>query len=126
MDLFEEVDIVYQKEINIGFFGIQKEIFEIIIKDLQNSSFSKEFSLIDKYFDMKKDKKASFQKMNNNQNIVLGQVYEEDDKDNDLIINIHNCEENYNKKDKKNYEEFIKEKIDFFLLLKNILKIKHF
>ena len=74
---------------------------------------------------MKKDKKASFQKMNNNQNIILGQVYEEDDKDNDLIINIHNCEENYNKKDKKNYEEFIKEKIDFFLLLKNVLKIKY-
>ena len=124
MDLFEEVDIVYQKEINIGFFGIQKEIFEIIIKDLQNSSFSKEFSLIDKYFDMEKDKKTLFQRMNNKQNIILGQVNEEDD--NDLIINIHNCEENYNKKDKKNYEEFIKEKIDFFLLLKNVLKIKHF
>ena len=124
MDLFDEVDIVYQKEINIGFFGIPKEYFEKIIKDLQNSSFSKEFSLIDKYFDMEKDKKASFQKMDNNEN--LGQIYDENDKDNDLIINIHNCEENYNKKDKKNYEEFIKEKIDYFLIVEEGIKDKTF
>ena len=124
MDLFDEVDIVYQKEINIGFFGITKEYFEKIIKDLQNSSFSKEFSLIDKYFDMEKDKKASFQKMDNNE--ILGQIYDENDKDNDLIINIHNCEENYNKKDKKNYEEFIKEKIDYFLIVEEGIKDKAF
>ena len=128
MDQNGEFDIIYQKEINIGFFGMEKELFEKIITEIKHSSFSKEFSLInDNISDMGKYKKASFQKIDNYQNQISDDIFDINDKiEDNLIINLNNCEDNLNNKKDKEYEEFIKEKLDFYFIFEKEIKDKNF
>ena len=129
MDSREEFDIIYQKEINIGFFGMAKELFEKIISDIKHSSFSEQFSLIDDNIsNMGKYKKVSFQKIDNNQNKIIEYILEDNNEkiEDNLIINLNNCEDNLNNKKDKQYEEFIKEKIDFYFIFEKEIKDKNF
>ena len=129
MDLNGEFDIIYQKEINIGFFGMQKELFEKIITEIKHSPFSDEFELIDdNIIDMEKYKKASFKKINKKQNEIIEYLFEDnyDKIKQNLIINLNNCEDNINNKKDKHYVEFIKEKIDFYFIFEQEIKDKSF
>ena len=120
----ETNDFIYPSEINIGLFGFEGEIFKEIIKNLEdpNSIFTKKFSLKDKLCKYGKYSKISY-KINTEKKEI---IESKDNINNNLIINILNCESNL-KNDKKNkYNEFIKEKIDFFLILENDIMDKKF
>lgn len=102
-----------QEEINIGFLNIQKNEFEKILETIKNSSFSEKFSYVNR-IDYDKYSKYSFKK-----NIEIKESKkEENNKDNNdnIIMNLLKCEANLNDDKKKSYFQFLKEKIDFFLI----------
>ena len=117
MDIIDEDiikdELINKKEINIGFFNLDNEKFKEIIKRLTQSAFSKIFSLRQNTLFYNEYTIASFEEKNGFKNELI----DEDDINKEakgLVININNCkmEENMDEK----YEEFIKEKLDFYFI----------
>ena len=112
-----EGDSIYEQEINIGFFGLENDNFKKIIVELNYSTFFNKFSLYSDIISKDKYIQAIIKPIENqNQN----QIIEEDSifpKDENFILNINNFEIIFDNKDKdKQYEQFIKTKIDYFFL----------
>ena len=124
MDIFNSDYIndesIYQEEINIGFFNLDKEKFDNIIKGLCQSSFSKNFSLKENILNYNEYTLATFEEKKE----IKNEIIDEEDIDEDkkgLIIKINNCKFDENKDE--NYDEFIKEKLDFYFIFnEKILK----
>ena len=123
--------IIYQKEINIGFFEYSEEQFKNMINKLSQSSFSKYFDLNNNFLKYKEYTKVVFEEkkeLNNEININedddIEKVFEEDKP---LLININNCKTDI--KMNEDYEKFIKDKLDYYIIFnkekidKNLLKI---
>ena len=117
MDIIDEDiikdELINKKEINIGFFNLDNEKFNEIIQRLTQSAFSKIFSLRQNTLFYNEYTIASFEEKNGFKNELI----DEDDINKEakgLVININNCkmEENMDEK----YEEFIKEKLDFYFI----------
>ena len=124
----EEDDYFYQTEINLGFFGMEKQIFYETIFKINQSSFSETFSIKDINTYKKRYSTVTFQKKNENKK-------NENDFDNDnyndinyiinnLKININLCDANVDENDEDHqYVNFIKSKLDYFFFF-NIDKIE--
>ena len=113
-----EGDSIYEQEINIGFFGLENDNFKKIIVELNYSTFFNKFSLYSDIISKDKYIQAIIKPIENqNQN----QIIEEDSifpKNKKFILNINNFEIIFDNKDKnKQYEQFIKTKIDYFFYL---------
>lgn len=117
MDIIDEDiikdELINKKEINIGFFNLDNEKFNEIIQRLTQSAFSKIFSLRQNTLFYNEYTIASFEEKNGFKNELI----DEDDINKEakgLVININNCKMEENKDEK--YEEFIKEKLDFYFI----------
>ena len=64
---FDFNNIIYQKEINIGFFNLEKSEINDFITKLSKSSFSKKFTLKKDLLNFNYYKTASFEK---NENLI--------------------------------------------------------
>ena len=120
MDLFD-IDIdnnepIYQKEINLGFFNLDNEQFEEIIKRLTQSSFSKKFCLKQNIMNYDDYSLALFEekKQIKNEIIIQEEEIEENEDEKGIVINFNNCK--LLEKRKKEYDKLIKEKIDFYFI----------
>ena len=117
MDIIDEDiikdELINKKEINIGFFNLDNEKFNEIIQRLTQSAFSKIFSLRQNTLFYNEFTIASFEEKNGFKNELI----DEDDINKEakgLVININNCKMEKNMDEK--YEEFIKEKLDFYFI----------
>ena len=117
MDIIDEDiikdELINKKEINIGFFNLDNEKFNEIIQRLTQSAFSKIFSLRQNTLFYNGYIIASFEERNGFKNELI----DEDDINKEakgLVININNCKMEKNMDEK--YEEFIKEKLDFYFI----------
>ena len=123
MDLFDD-DIyidnnepIYQKEINLGFFNLDNEQFEDIIKRLTQSSFSKKFCLKTNIMNYEDYSLALFEEKKQIKNEIIIEEEEEIegiDDEKRISINFYNCK--LLKERKKEYDKLIKEKIDFYFI----------
>ena len=117
MDIIDEDiikdELINKKEINIGFFNLDNEKFNEIIQRLTQSAFSKIFSLRQNTLFYNEYTIASFEEKNGFKNELIDEddIYKEAK---GLVININNCKMEENKDEK--YEEFIKEKLDFYFI----------
>ena len=113
-------ELIYQEEINIGFFNLDNEKFKDIIKQLSQSSFSKNFSLKENIINYDEYSFATFEENKE----IKNEIIDEEDfekKEKGLVIKINNYKFNENKDEK--YNIFIKEKFDFFFIFnEKILK----
>jgi len=113
-------ELIYQEEINIGFFNLDNEKFKDIIKQLSQSSFSKNFSLKENIINYDEYSFATFEENKE----IKNEIIDEEDfekKEKGLVIKINNYKLNENKDEK--YNIFIKEKFDlFFIFNEKILK----
>ena len=110
-----KTNVDYQSDINVGLIGIKKEIYERELMKLEKSSFSQEYQLEKERADYGKYAKASFKKINKKM-MIKKDIFNNNNDNDDLIINVFYCENNLNNDKKKDYEEFLKEKLDFYLL----------
>ena len=112
--------LIYQEEINIGFFNLDNEKFKDIIKQLSQSSFSKNFSLKENIINYDEYSLATFEENKEIKNEIIDEE-DFDKKEKGLVIKINNYKFNENKDEK--YNIFIKEKFDlFFIVNEKILK----
>ena len=113
-------ELIYQEEINIGFFNLDNEKFKDIIKQLSQSSFSKNFSLKENIINYDEYSFANFEENKE----IKNEIIDEEDfekKEKGLVIKINNYKFNENNDEK--YNIFIKEKFDlFFIFNEKILK----
>ena len=113
-------ELIYQEEINIGFFNLDNEKFKDIIKQLSQSSFSKNFSLKENIINYDEYSFATFEENKEIKNEIIDEE-DFDKKEKGLVIKINNYIFNENKEEK--YNIFIKEKFDlFFIFNEKILK----
>ena len=113
-------ELIYQEEINIGFFNLDNEKFKDIIKQLSQSSFSKNFSLKENIINYDEYSLATFEENKEIKNEIIDEE-DFDKKEKGLVIKINNYKFNENKEEK--YNIFIKEKFDlFFIFIEKILK----
>ena len=113
-------ELIYQEEINIGFFNLDNEKFKDIIKQLSQSSFSKNFSLKENIINYDEYSLATFEENKEIKNEIIDEE-DFDKKEKGLVIKINNYKLNENKDEK--YNIFIKEKFDlFFIFNEKILK----
>ena len=113
-------ELIYQEEINIGFFNLVNEKFKDIIKQLSQSSFSKNFSLKENIINYDEYSFATFEENKEIKNEIIDEE-DFDKKEKGLVIKINNYKFNENKDEK--YNIFIKEKFDlFFIFIEKILK----
>ena len=113
-------ELIYQEEINIGFFNLDNEKFKDIIKQLSQSSFSKNFSLKENIINYDEYSLATFEENKEIKNEIIDEE-DFDKKEKGLVIKINNYKFNENKDEK--YNIFIKEKFDlFFIFNEKILK----
>ena len=113
-------ELIYQEEINIGFFNLDNEKFKDIIKQLSQSSFSKNFSLKENIINYDEYSFATFEENKEIKNEIIDEE-DFDKKEKGLVIKINNYKFNENKDEK--YNIFIKEKFDlFFIFNEKILK----
>ena len=110
-----KTNVNYQSDINVGLIGIKKEVYEAELMKLEKSSFSQEYQLEKERADYGKYAKASFKKIKKMM-MIKEDIFNDNNDNNDLIINIFYCENNLNNDKKKYYEEFLKEKLDCYLL----------
>ena len=110
-----KTSVNYQTDINIGLIGIKKDAYEDEIKKLEKSLLSKGFILDKHREEYGKYIKSSFKKINEKKiiKIINNEI---NDNNGDLIINIYYCDSNLDNDKKKYYEEFLKEKLDYYLL----------
>ena len=112
--------IIYQKEINIGFFLFSEQQFKDMISKLSQSSFSKKFSLINNFLNFKEYTKVSFEEKKElkNEIDINDKVDDEDilinEDEKPLLININNCKIDIELDGE--YEKFIKEKLDYYII----------
>ena len=112
--------IIYQKEINIGFFLFSEQQFKDMISRLSQSSFSKKFSLINNFLNFKEYTKVSFEEKKElkNEIDINDKVDDEDilidEDEKPLLININNCKIDIELDGE--YEKFIKEKLDYYII----------
>ena len=112
---FDVNNIIYQKEINIGFFNLEKSEMNDFIKKLSQSSFSKKFTLKKDLLNFNDYTIASFEEIENLKNEIIEDEEEIDKKKEErLVININNCKI-VEKRDEK-YDNFFKEKLDFYFI----------
>ena len=113
-------ELIYQEEINIGFFNLDNEKFKDIIKQLSQSSFSKNFSLKENIINYDEYSFATFEENKEIKNEIIDEEdFEKEEKR--LVIKINNCKFNENKDE--NFDVFIREKLDFFFIFnEKILK----
>ena len=113
-------ELIYQEEINIGFFNLDNEKFNDIIKRLSQSSFSKNFSLKENIINYDEYSFATFEENKEIKNEIIDEEdFEKEEKR--LVIKINNCKFNENKDE--NFDVFIREKLDFFFIFnEKILK----
>lgn len=113
-------ELIYQEEINIGFFNLDNEKFNDIIKRLSQSSFSKNFSLKENIINFDEYSFATFEENKEIKNEIIDEEdFEKEEKR--LVIKINNCKFNENKDE--NFDVFIREKLDFFFIFnEKILK----
>ena len=97
-NIIEIDEIIYQKEINIGFFNFDDDKFNEMIKILSQSPFSKYFSLKNNIIYFKEFIKASFEEKQELKNEIIDED-EIEKEENNLTININNCK--FVKKGKK-------------------------
>ena len=109
-------EIIYQKEINIGFFNFDDDKFNEMIKILSQSPFSKFFSLKNNIIYFKEFIKASFEEKQELKNEIIDED-EIEKEENNLTININNCK--FVKKREEDYDFLIKEKLDFYFIFNN-------
>ena len=113
-------ELIYQEEINIGFFNLDNEKFKDIIKQLSQSSFSKNFSLKENIINYDEYSFTTFEENKEIKNEIIDEE-DFDKKEKGLVIKINNYKFNENKDEK--YNIFIKEKFDlFFIFNEKILK----
>ena len=115
-NIIEIDEIIYQKEINIGFFNFDDDKFNEMIKILSQSPFSKYFSLKNNILYFKEFIKASFEEKQELKNEIIDED-EIEKEENNLTININNCK--FVKKREEDYDFLIKEKIDFYFIFNN-------
>ena len=115
-NIIEIDEIIYQKEINIGFFNFDDDKFNEMIKILSQSPFSKFFSLKNNIIYFKEFIKASFEEKQELKNEIIDED-EIEKEENNLTININNCK--FVKKREEDYDFLIKEKIDFYFIFNN-------
>ena len=106
-------ELIYQEEINIGFFNLVNEKFKDIIKQLSQSSFSKNFSLKENIINYDEYSFATFEENKEIKNEIIDEE-DFDKKEKGLVIKINNYKFNENKDEK--YNIFIKEKFDLFFI----------
>ena len=113
-------ELFYKEEINIGFFNLDNEKFNDIIKRLSQSSFSKNYSLKENIINYDEYSFATFEENKEIKNEIIDEEgFEKEEKG--LIIKIDNCK--FNEDKNENYDTFIKEKLDFFFIFnEKILK----
>ena len=112
---FDVNNIIYQKEINIGFFNLEISEINDFIKKLSKSSFSKKFTLKKDLLNFNDYTIASFEENENLKNEIIEDEEEIDKKKEErLVININNCKI-VEKRDEK-YDNFFKEKLDFYFI----------
>ena len=112
---FDFNNIIYQKEINIGFFNLEKSEINDFITKLSQSSFSKKFTLKKDLLNFNDYTIASFEENENLKNEIIEDEEEIDKKKEErLVININNCKI-VKKRDEK-YDKFFKEKLDFYFI----------
>ena len=112
---FDVNNIIYQKEINIGFFNLEKSEINDFITKLSQSSFSKKFTLKKDLLNFNDYTIASFEENENLKNEIIEDEEEIDKKKEErLVININNCKI-VEKRDEK-YDNFFKEKLDFYFI----------
>ena len=112
---FDFNNIIYQKEINIGFFNLEISEMNDFIKKLSKSSFSKKFTLKKDLLNFNDYTIASFEENENLKNEIIEDEEEIDKKKEErLVININNCKI-VEKRDEK-YDIFFKEKLDFYFI----------
>ena len=110
-------EIEYQKEINIGFFNFDEDQFNEMIQKLSQSSFSKKFLLRNNSLYFNEYLKAIFEEKKELKNEIIDEEEDEIRKEieeNKLKINIFNCK--IIKKRDEIYDEFIKEKLDYYFI----------
>ena len=115
-NIIEIDEIIYQKEINIGFFNFDDDKFNEMIKILSQSPFSKYFSLKNNIIYFKEFIKASFEEKQELKNEIIDED-EIEKEENNLTININNCK--FVKKREEDYDFLIKEKLDFYFIFNN-------
>ena len=115
-NIIEIDEIIYQKEINIGFFNFDDDKFNEMIKILSQSPFSKYFSLKNNILYFKEFIKASFEEKQELKNEIIDED-EIEKEENNLTININNCK--FVKKREEDYDFLIKEKLDFYFIFNN-------
>ena len=115
-NIIEIDEIIYQKEINIGFFNFDDDKFNEMIKILSQSPFSKFFSLKNNIIYFKEFIKASFEEKQELKNEIIDED-EIEKEENNLTININNCK--FVKKREEDYDFLIKEKLDFYFIFNN-------
>ena len=115
-NIIEIDEIIYQKEINIGFFNYDDDKFNEMIKILSQSPFSKYFSLKNNIIYFKEFIKASFEEKQELKNEIIDED-EIEKEENNLTININNCK--FVKKREEDYDFLIKEKLDFYFIFNN-------
>jgi hypothetical protein len=112
---FDVNNIIYQKEINIGFFNLEMTEMNDFITKLSQSSFSKKFTLKKDLLNFNEYTIASFEENENLKNEIIEDEEEIDKKKEErLVININNCKI-VEKRDEK-YDNFFKEKLDFYFI----------
>ena len=112
---FDFNNIIYQKEINIGFFNLEISEMNDFIKKLSQSSFSEKFTLKKDLLNFNDYTIASFEENENLKNEIIEDEEEIDKKKEErLVININNCKI-VEKRDEK-YDKFFKEKLDFYFI----------
>ena len=112
---FDVNNIIYQKEINIGFFNLEKSEINDFITKLSKSSFSQKFTLKKDLLNFNDYTIASFEENENLKNEIIEDEEEIDKKKEErLVININNCKI-VEKRDEK-YDKFFKEKLDFYFI----------
>ncbi len=123
MEIIDLDKIIYQKEINIGFFSFSEQQFKDMISKLSQTSFSKDFSLINDFLNFKQYTKVSFEEKNELKNELKNEINIKDDDVKDILkdeeekpfqININNCKTEIELDDE--YEKFIKEKLDYYII----------
>ena len=115
-NIIEIDEIIYQKEINIGFFNFEDDKFNEMIKILSQSPFSKYFSLKNNILYFKEFIKASFEEKQELKNEIIDED-EIEKEENNLTININNCK--FVKKREEDYDFLLKEKLDFYFIFNN-------
>ena len=121
-------EIIYQKEINIGFFNFDNNQFNDMINKLSQSSFSEKFSLKNNNLYFNEYTKVSFEEKIELKNEIMDddeeEIIKEDKKDGKFCININNCK--IVQKMAENYETFLKEKLDFYFIFNGEIINKKF